>query len=376
MKNFPTLFLCTLLFVLATISLASPVDNGIALNNSCKKNTALPKYLSANIYALNTDGTTSLEDGNMTMYDSTYSNSIDLNDFRKVTNIAENFGILRDGVVLAIEKRQPIKLADTVFFKMWNMRQITYQLVLTASGLTQPGLTGYLEDSYLHTTTTIGLDTVTTINFTITSDSASANPYRFRVIYKTISAVNTPAVTNINCVEKDKDLVIGWETNCENNVKEYELEKSVNHGAFVHLTTVTEVRNEKDRSSYSYTDHDAALPGNNAYRLKTYFTNGNIDSSSIAKISITNTEYDFAVFPNPIVGSTVSFQLNNLPAGLYSARLLNNFGRLIKTQLINYTGGVQLIKIEPGKAISSGTYHLELSNSKGWSKVTRLLILN
>ena len=81
-----------------------------------------------NLYSFNADGSTSLYDGNLTVYSVNNSNSIDGMDAVKMSNFGENLGLQRGTTTLAIERRQSITAADTIFFKMWNMHQRTYKL--------------------------------------------------------------------------------------------------------------------------------------------------------------------------------------------------------------------------------------------------------
>ncbi len=112
----------------------------------------------ANLHIVAANGSTVLMDGNLTNYDSIYSNSLDMYDAWKMNNFSENFGILRSNSVLVIERRKNISVCDTTFFKMWNMQYRNYRLQIITKNFHQPGLTAYLLDKFLDTKTVVKIN--------------------------------------------------------------------------------------------------------------------------------------------------------------------------------------------------------------------------
>ena len=58
----------------------------------------------ANLYIVDVNGLT-LVDGNLTNYNNIYSNNVDIYDGWKMANPGINFGILRSGFNLSVERR-------------------------------------------------------------------------------------------------------------------------------------------------------------------------------------------------------------------------------------------------------------------------------
>jgi hypothetical protein len=85
----------------------------------------------ANLYVVNNSVPT-LIDGNLTIYNSSFSNAVDWDDAWKLTNAGENFGIIRSNTTLVIERRSLIGLTDTTTFRMWNIQQRNYQIQFIA----------------------------------------------------------------------------------------------------------------------------------------------------------------------------------------------------------------------------------------------------
>ena len=72
------------------------------------------------------------------------------------TNFNETFALLRNGKALTIERRSPISVTDTFFFRLTKTVQRNYQFKFTTNNMDNHGLTAYLEDSYLASSIQIG----------------------------------------------------------------------------------------------------------------------------------------------------------------------------------------------------------------------------
>ena len=75
------------------------------------------QLMSTNFYIVDANGPT-LMDGNITIYDTQYSNGVDWNDGTKMNNGGENWGLIRNGVSLVVERRQLVTGPDTAYFNM------------------------------------------------------------------------------------------------------------------------------------------------------------------------------------------------------------------------------------------------------------------
>ena len=153
-------------------------------NNGVFGPNSLGRQLVTNLYAGN-----SLADGVLNLFDKGYSNAVDNNDALKLTNFGENLGIVRNGSILAVEKRSLIGDNDVIEFNLAGMRQMQYRLEFSAVNLNQPGLVGTLEDNYLVTKTPIDLDGITNMVFTVDANPASSAANRFRIVFKTAAVV-------------------------------------------------------------------------------------------------------------------------------------------------------------------------------------------
>jgi hypothetical protein len=122
-------------------------------------------------------------DGALVVFGNSYSNAIDKLDALKLSNPGENFAISKDGSLLAVEARQSIVEEDAINFTMKNMKQQQYSLEFTASNL-RSGVTAFLEDAFLGTSTAINLSSATRVSFTVGASAGSSASNRFKVVLR------------------------------------------------------------------------------------------------------------------------------------------------------------------------------------------------
>lgn len=148
------------------------------------------QILSVNLVDVNTDQSENLMDGVGVFFNPMWSDNVNLDDAQKLTNPGENIGILRNGYILAIEKRITF---DTIPLILWNMNNLPHRIKITSSGT----VAAYLEDTLLHTITPMvngslqycftGIDTI----------------YRFRIIFLKVLAIQQNEAYSPN-IEKTK----------------------------------------------------------------------------------------------------------------------------------------------------------------------------
>ncbi|MEO6453287.1 MAG: T9SS type A sorting domain-containing protein [Ginsengibacter sp.] len=332
------------------------------------------EQLRANLYAFNTNGSLSLNDGNLTMYNINNSNAVDGMDAMKMTNFGENFGLLRGAKTLAIERRQSITLADTIFFRMWNMQRKNYKIDLILTGLAQPGLSGVLEDSYLNTKSLLNLNGLNSSIFTINNDTASSASNRFRIIFSLPASafkVLPITFTGIKAYQKNYNIDIEWTVENEKDVMQYQIEKSITGQQFTTVATID--LKGKGLSAYKWTDI-SSVKGNNFYRIKSVDINARIQYSSVIKVSAGIENYTISVYPNPVVNGLINIQIVNQPKGIYIARLINNYGQTVHVAEISHNGGSSTQTLQVNKNTGKGSYTLEII-TPGNSKTSRKILM-
>ena len=343
-------------------------SNNQAIKNRLSRNLS-PAFamMRMNMYAVNADGKSILVDGTLTQFDDDFSNSVNGMDARKLTNPGENIGMIRDDKTLIIESRQTISLADTIFFKMWRMQKRSYQMQFVGTNLDHRGLEGFLEDTYLKSSTAINLNDTTTVTFTVNNDTASASTYRFRLVFKTATQAVLPFVfTSANGYWNRNHNIVKWKARNEMNLSKYIVERSVG-GRYLFDAVPVNPYNSSI-GNYQWVDENP-VPGYNYYRVGSVDTNGKIEYSKIIEVYVEKSSESITVYPNPATVDNFNLQLNNQEAGLYEIQLINTFGQTLISRKFNYVGGNGKEKINLGKSIPKGIYQLQVKTPAGDKKV-------
>ena len=159
--------------------------------------------LRTNLFVVGSDGSKTLIDGNMTIYDDIYCNCVNWEDALKMTNLGENWGLVRSGTTLAVERRKFIPETDTTYIRMWNLQQRNFVIEVIGQNLSKTDRIGYLRDNYNNINTLINLGNTTYVNFSVNSDSKTSAQNRFSIIFeKIVQAPTTVIFTSIRLLRK------------------------------------------------------------------------------------------------------------------------------------------------------------------------------
>jgi len=316
--------------------------------------------LKTNLYSFNSDESLHLVDGNMTNYHDMFSNEVGMDDALKMNNFGENFGIIRDGKRLAVEQRRLIGNGDTSFFIMWNMQRKKYRLQMQADRLNHPNLRGFLEDSYLRTSTPIDLNGVTTYDFLVNQEPGSFAQNRFRVVYVSNRRVPQPSVfQDILLFKMPNTIMVQWSVDREDEMDHYEVEFSTDGKTFTTIQSII-AYNNADQLSYSIR-HGNMQSGDHHYRVKAVSRAGNTLMSKTASIRLTDEKETISVYPNPVVNKTVNLQVSQMPAGKYYITLISNAGTITPLAPIQLNGQTERKVIMLPAHISPGVYRLQVT---------------
>ena len=312
--------------------------------------------LRTSLFAVNPDGTTSLNDGVVNVFNESYDNQVDVNDVKKFNNFAENFGILRSSKALAIEKRAPIAGADTIFYKMTQMKVKDYKIRLVLDSVQLPaGMTAFMEDQYLSRKTPVQLQDTTWIGFNISSDPASSAFDRFRLVF--VPATTVPVtITGLQAWKRNRDIQVEWKVEHEINIVSYEVEKSEDgiHFLPVHASVAV-----GGNHTYSWLDVNARV-GDNFYRVISKDNNGITKSTGIVKVSMNGGVPTVNIYPNPIQDNQVHLAMSDIPKGQYRIKVINAIGQVLLVNELNHPGGSAALVIPVNEGWARGAYHIEL----------------
>jgi hypothetical protein len=324
--------------------------------------------LSADLYVVNNDGTSYVADGVMQQFGSQYSNNIDGMDTRKIYNGTENIAILSANKNLVVERRNMLSSEDTIQYSLSGMANHPYRLVFNISGIESAAVNGFILDSYTNTQTPLNTDGDTQVDFKVTSAAASKAANRFKIVFTSLRTMPV-TFTSIKANAHDNKVSVEWNVENQSNMKQYEVERAADGNKFTTVAVVT--ANNSNTSAYSWLD-ESPFAGNNYYRVRSVDVNGKIAYTSIVKAQISDISVSIKVFPNPATEAKVNLQLNNQPAGVYYARLINPIGQVIVSKKIIHEAGNSTEIIEWNKAAAKGIYNLEIAQPDGSTQVIKI----
>ncbi len=336
------------------------------------RETSRQPLLRTTLLGVNADSSTYVSDGLMINYDDSYSDSVDDLDAVKTTNTSENLSIKNGNNLLIIERRHTIAQSDTIFLNLTGVKVQQYRFQFLAKNLSQPGLTGYVQDKYLDTNTPLNMDGTTSYDFNVVNNPGSYANNRFQIVFK---LVNTLPVTfnDIKAYRQDAHINVDWKVANELNIKQYEVEKSADGNNFTTLTVVSPLNNAGRSASYSIQDA-SPVPGYNYYRIKSTDLNGIVSYTTIVKVLIEDNGTPLiSIYPNPILNGTINLQLKNLPEGMYGIRLMNKEGQVLITKQIHHAAGTSMEQLQLDKYTPHGIYQLEVTSPSVPDKIINVI---
>ena len=311
-----------------------------------------------------------LIDANVVVFNNRYSNAVNGDDALKLANPSENFALLKESKTIVIEARPQVTADDTIYFKLWNLKQQAYRFDFVPLNLGTSRLTASLEDSYLATSTPIDLSSANNpVNFAVDANPASFATNRFRIVFK--PAAPTVSFVSLNANYQAAVIKVDWKVAGEAAIQRYEVERSADGNSFIKVGAVTANENAGGNNSYSWLDN-SPLTSNSFYRIKSVAVSGEIKYTYIVKVLIGKAA--FVVSPNPVEGSFVNLQFKNQIQGRYNVRLLTSAGQVVMISVVEHAGGnsVQILKVPA--SIARGAYQLEIISPDKTTTVQNLFI--
>jgi hypothetical protein len=149
-----------------------------------------------------------------------------------------------------------------------------------------------------------------------------------------------------------------WAAQNEINFKQYELERSVNGVDFLQIETVSAKPANSATNDYTYIDKLSNYTEKTVYyRLKIIDKDGRFEYSSIIRLIINGGFKGMNIYPNPLeTDLSISFSSEtNTPAVV---KIIDKTGRMVLTQKIQISKGVNAIKVPVISELKAGAYML------------------
>lgn len=334
-----------------------------------------PAKLYVNLFA-GTDNSKVLLDGILSQYNNTPASdtvvTIGEGNLQKTINNNENLSVFQGGTDLILTSGYTPRRGDTLQLRMWNTAVKTYQLELRTLNFASLGLTPVLVDRYLNKATVLSADNaITAYAFSITSDAESKNAFRFFVVFREGNNTLPLVLSSLQAEEKDRAANITWKVANEAGIKAYQLEKSVDAKTF---NTLTLVNAKGSAGEETYQCKDAQLSASNYYRVKMIGTGGEVKYSAIVKVQLQQAGEAIGAYPNPVIGTSFSLQLQNKPQGTYTALLYNVTGQVLVSKTIQHTGGSATETVAVDEKLPNGSYYLSVKNTNGEAQIVPVAV--
>lgn len=328
--------------------------------------------LEINLFVKDANADTILADAAVLNFDTNFSNQVDNMDVRKISNTSDNLSILTDNKNLVVSRRGPLNSFDTIFLKLKNTRIGEYCFNIDPSVLSNLLLKAHLKDKFLNTETPVSLSEVTNIRFEITNNSASRVEDRFMIFFKSFSPVRFTTITALRIT--DKSASITWNTENENNINTYKIERSDDTINFIEIGSQMPTANNFGNPYYTFHDNNASK-NINYYRVKGTDIAGNIIYSNVAIIEAleeTNNK-SIGIFPNPVIEGIVHIYFDGAILDSYNISIYNIAGQLIKRERFNHQNINKTFKIKLSNA-NAGVYSAIIESESGVKKVIPFII--
>ncbi|MEI2750128.1 MAG: PKD-like domain-containing protein [Ferruginibacter sp.] len=314
-----------------------------------------------------------LSDGNVVALDDDFSNDHDANDALKIMNTGENIGVVKSGNNYALETRKMVNSSDTVYYRMNNLRRQTYQFRFNPENMANAGLEAKLVDKFLNTTTPVALNGITSVDFTVTTDAASAAADRFYVVFKALRTVPV-IITKLSASRNsDATIAVNWKADNEIGIEKYSIERSDNGRQFTSIADVLPKLNNGGNTDYQQIDQHP-FTGNNFYRIKAISANGYIQFSNIVKVEPVKTPGTITVYPNPVADRIARIHFTNQAAGTYTVKIYNTSAQLVQQAQVKINSAAEIKTLSLGNQFPSGNYKMSITSADGKTTVLPVFI--
>jgi hypothetical protein len=354
-----------------TINIEEPdKDTTVYGNSYFFRPSAVISSLRMSLYGAETDGSLDINDGTLILFNPASSNDVNNEEVIKVNNVRENLAIYKAGQKVAIEFRNLLQANDTLYYRIWNMRQRHYEFEIALTDVEIPvGYFAWLEDTYLQQKTILSQSDTNRIAFDITADAATAAQDRFRIVIAPATVVPV-TFTNVKAYEYNNDVMVEWTVQNELNIVSYEIEKSLDG---INFTSIGNMLARGGNATYNSLDTDPAT-GYNYYRIKSIDNRGRTSYSQIVKVHFGKGGTSISIYPNPVTENIINVVFANMEQGTYQTSLYNSTGQLMLTEQIVHAGGNGSQSIRLNKTYAKGAYQLEVTGQDGARRSFKILV--
>lgn len=372
--NFITAILSLLLF---QVFIALPVA---ADNRHGYTPLGADKQLTLNLFTVGAGNSETFNDAVQVRYNNGYLLST-IDDVVLINKASENISSYREGQDLSTEYRPFFSVTDTIFLHITNTGISNYRFKISTQNFGVTGLVVRLHDNYLNTSRVLNTyGGNTNHDFGVTADPASADPFRFMIVFITarplpvtfndFTAKQTPGLGALTT-----NIALQWQVSNQLNILQYEVERSANGTDFGRVAIQAAIATGGSHT-YNWLDEQHSMvtpqqPLIHYYRIRCVGISGEISYSKTISIKVGKPIPGIHIYPNPVINNNIALQLHNIDKGMYQLRLFNSEGQVVFSKAVNYNGS-NTLTVSPVSSIARGNYYLEITGGAG-VKITKLV---
>lgn len=170
-------------------------------------------------------------------------------------------------------------------------------------------------------------------------------------------------IGSFKATRENEGIRVQWTAYNQQNTVQFEIERSADGVSFSKIQTVTASNADGD-VAYQWLDAHPA-PGKNYYRLKEVYRSGSHAYSTIVYAVLEHSQPAIAVYPNPVVNSTMTVEFKNMHAGKYQVNYTSNAGQVIHRAVITHSGGYRSYALPVPATLGRGVYRLVVTSPDG-----------
>ncbi len=170
-------------------------------------------------------------------------------------------------------------------------------------------------------------------------------------------------IINFKAYQQKQDVVTEWTSLSEINIKEYEIQRSLNGLDFITIGVQNALNNGAPSINYSFLDTHP-FSGNNFYRIKVTGSDGRVIFTNIQLVNIGHTSSNISIYPNPVTNRQFNLQMSNVPVGNYYLSIHNSIGQIIFSKQINVSIGSSSQIINLPSSVARGAYYFQITGNE------------
>ena len=177
---------------------------------------------------------------------------------------------------------------------------------------------------------------------------------------------------SFNGMVRNEEADLTWRTSSEVNVKQFELERSIDGSRFDKVAII-KARNTSGQHDYRYTDagFSKLIVPYVYYRLRMVDLDGSYKYSKVVRLAQPNLISTVKVYPNP-VKDMLQIQVQSVAAGDFTLRVVDAQGRLMLSRKYGVIAGPQTLTL-PVQNLAKGWYVMVMVQADGTMREVKIV---